>query len=180
MKVRKMKKINSNKQSKGSLVNRKHEIKSKGKLKYCLTGWVARKIAINTVFFFVVRNIVKYFSNIELFDLVNELQMILLILPTTMIVMAFGGFLEWDLQTSILKRKSKNQNKIIKKRFISLYGIVLWGLPLLTVNTFSYNYLNNDEIVLIVQLAIDSFIFLGASYFVGQILYKNKLKEYLS
>jgi len=175
-----MKKTNINKQSKVILINRKHEIKTKGKLKYCLTGWVAKKIALNTAFFFVVRNIVKYFSNTELFNLPNELQMLLLILPTTVIVMAFGGFLEWDLQMNVLKEKSKNHDKIVKKRFISLYGIVLWGLPLLVVNTFSYNYLNNDQIVLIVQLAIDSFIFLGASYFVGQILYKNKQKEYLS
>jgi hypothetical protein len=94
--------------------------------------------------------------------------------------MAFGGFLEWDLQVNILREKSKKQDKIIKKRFVNLYGFVLWGLPLLVVNTFSYNYLNNSEVVLIVQLTIDSLIFLGASYFLGQFLYKNKQKEYLS
>lgn len=179
MKVSFMKKINS-KQSKGYLINRKHEIKNKGKLKYCLTGWAARKIASNTLFFYLVRLLVKFIADRTLFNLGEELKMLILIIPMVMIIMAFGGYLEWDLQMNILKERSKEQAKIVKKRFINLYGLVLWGLPLLIVNTFSYNYLNNQEMVLMVQLSIDAFIFLGASYFVGQFLYKSKQKEYLS
>jgi len=175
-----MKKTDLNKQSKGYLINRKHEIKEKGKMMYCLTGWVSRKIALNTLFFFVIRNVVKYFSDTELFSITNELKMLILILPTLIIIMAYGGYLEWDLQMNLLKTRSKDQEKTIKKRFFNLYGVVLWGLPILTVNTFSYNYLNNDDVVLIVQLAFDAFIFLSVSYYIGRFLYKNKKKEYLS
>ncbi|MBI9015248.1 MAG: hypothetical protein JEZ08_23645 [Clostridiales bacterium] len=174
-----MKKSN-NKQSRGYLINRKHEIKEKGKIKYCLTGWVSRKIAINTLFFFVIRNIVKYFADTELFSITNELKMLILILPILVIIMGYGGFLEWDLQMNLMKVSSKNQEKVIKRRFINLYGVVLWGLPILLVNTFSYNYLNNDQVVLIVQLAFDAFIFLSVSHYIGRFIYKNKQKEYLS
>lgn len=175
-----MKKPDFNKQSRGYLINRKHEIREKGKMKYCLTGWVSRKIALNTLFFFVIRNIVKYFTDTELFSITNELKMLILIFPTLIIIMGFGGYLEWDLQMNLMKVRSKDQEKVIKKRFVSLYGVVLWGLPILLVNTFSYNYLNNDQVVLIVQLAFDALIFLGASHFIGRFLYKNKQKEYLS
>ena len=73
--------------------------------------------------------------------------------------MPIGGYLEWDLQTNLLKKKNKDQDKKIKKRFVLTYGVVLWGIPILVVNTLSANYLGNSELVIGIQLFIDSLLF---------------------
>lgn len=166
--------------NKGYLINRRREIKQKGKVKYLFTGWVSKRILINSLLFFVIRNIVKYFAASDAYNLANEMRMFILVICLVGILIPIGGYLEWDLQTNLLKIKNKAQDKKIKKRFILTYGIVLWGLPIFIVNTLSANYLGNSNLVLVIQLFIDAILFLSMGLLVGNYLYKKKRNEYLS